>query len=262
MSSRCATSGKVKLLLPTLLILASLSGCGRAVTTPAASPAASSCGTVIVPTALPTMPPNIVVRGPERVESIVTSGENAYVGSDNGGIYAFSADSCIPLWQRHLASQGAAVYAVRGGVVYVSNTNEQTPISALSAATGKVLWHFPLPGALVFRGVLVQDGVVFTDGESFSHQHTVTALRASDGQVLWQDAPFPGLPLAQSELLGTGTGVVYIGQAPGQDPVFPTSSTLLALDAGSGRVVWTATLATSDGEAASAPVETSGVLCV
>jgi outer membrane protein assembly factor BamB len=262
MSSRCATSGKVKLLLPALLILAGLSGCVRTVTTPVASPAASSCGTVVVPTALPTMPPNIVVRGPEHVESIVTSGENAYVGSDNGSIYAFSAASCIPLWQRHLASQGAAVYAVSDGIVYASNTNEQTPVSALSAATGKVLWQFSLPGALVFRMVVLQDGVVFTDGESSDHQHTITALRASDGHVLWQDAPFPGLPLAQSELLGTGTGVVYIEQAPGGDPVYPTSSTLLALDARSGRVLWTATLATSDGEAASAPVETSGVLCV
>ena len=258
MSRRWATSGTAKLLLPALLILAGLSGCGRTVTTPAAS----SCGTLIVPTALPTMPSNIVVRGPERVESIVTSGENAYVGSDNGSIYAFSAASCTPLWQHHLASQGAAVYAVADGVVYVSNTNEQSPVYALSAETGKVLWQFSLPGALGFR-VLVQDGVVFTDGESAGHLHTLTALRASDGRVLWQDAPSP--PLQLPELLGTGAGVVYIRQAVGNFPGLPeglTSSTVLALDAGSGHVLWTATLVASDGAAASPPVETSGVLCV
>ena len=85
-------------------------------------------------------------------------------------------------------------------------------------ATGKMLWQFSLPGALGFR-VLVQDGMVFTDGESSSHQHTLTALRASDGQVLWQDAPSP--PLQLPELLGTGPGVVYIRHAVGNSPGLP-----------------------------------------
>ena len=260
MTSRCAITRRIKLLvLPALLTLACLCGCGRTVVTTAES---SSCDVVTTqPTPSPTFvtSPGVVVQGPGHFESIITSGDVAYVGSDGGRAYAFSAATSAPLWKCHLFAQQAGVFAVSGGVVYVGNALQAAPFYALSAATGKVLWQMNPPGAIGFK-VLVQDGVVFAESQSAGLHYTLMALRGSDGHVLWQDAQSPALQL--SELLGTGTGVVYIRQALGQDPDFPSSSKLLALDAGSGRVLWTATLAGSDGAAASAPVENNGVLYV
>ena len=211
------------------------------------------------PTTQPTPSAGISVQGPGHVESIVASGDVAYVGSDDGSIYAFPGAGCTPLWQHHLFFQQAGVYAAGGGMVYVSNAIQPAPVYALSAATGKVVWQFSQPGAVGFR-MMVHDGLVFASAELADHQYALTALRASNGQVLWQDAPSPALQLP--ELLGTGPGVVYIRQVTGQDPVFPAISTISALDAGSGRVLWTATLAGGDGAASSSPVESNGVLYV
>lgn len=260
MTGRCATTGKITLLLlPALLALACLCGCGRTEVTPMVS---SSCDVVTTqPTPSPSFvtSPGVGFQGPGHFESIITSGDVAFVGSDDGSVTAFSASRSTPLWQCHLFAEQAGVYAVSGGVVYVGNALQAAPLYALSAASGKVLWQIDPPGAIGFR-VLVQKGVVFAESQFAGLDYALMALRASDGHVLWQDDQSPALQ--SSELLGTGTGVVYIRQALGQDTEFPSSSKLLALDAGNGRVLWTATLAGGDGAAASSPVESNGVLYV
>jgi outer membrane protein assembly factor BamB len=232
-------------------------------------PGMASCGPVIEPTPVPTQSPNVHIFGSPHDESIVTSGENAYVGTDKGSIYAFSAASCSPLWQRQLASKMIKVYGVADGVVFANDTYEPSPLYALSATTGKVLWQFSPPGAIGLW-VLVQDGVVYAEGESAAsvsavgapatRQYTLTALQAKDGHVLWQEAPSP--LLSQSELLGTGPGVVYIRQAVDNVSGELTSSAVSALDAGTGRVLWTATLVASDGTVERPPVVTSGIVYV
>jgi outer membrane protein assembly factor BamB len=195
--------------------------------------------------------------GPGHFESIVTSGEAAYVGSDDGSVYAFSGASCTPLWQSQMHLQQAGIYTVSGGLVYVSDAIQPSPVYALSASTGKVLWQFDQPGAIAFR-VRVQDGVLFVEAQFAGDHYSLTALRARDGHVLWQDAQSPSLQM--SELLGSVAGVVYNAQMVGQDPEIPTTGKLLALNAGDGRGLWTATLVDSDGGVTISLVESNGVL--
>src|SRR5215469_9505663 len=52
-------------------------------------------------------------------ESIITGGNVAYVGSDNGRVYAFNATSGKVLWQRLLGGT-VIIYTVSSGVVYAS----------------------------------------------------------------------------------------------------------------------------------------------
>ena len=257
MIRRFAQKGKPMLLLVSLLALAGLCGCGRTVTTQVAS---SSCGAVNVrPTTQPTPSAGISVQGPGHVESIVASGDVAYVGSDDGSIYAFPGAGCTPLWQHHLFFQQAGVYAAGGGMVYVSNAIQPAPVYALSAATGKVVWQFSQPGAVGFR-MMVHDGLVFASAELADHR--VRPHRAPGQQ--WT-GPVAGCSVpgtATAGALGYTTWRRYIRQVTGQDPVFPAISTISALDAGSGRVLWTATLPGGDGAASSSPVESNGVLYV
>jgi outer membrane protein assembly factor BamB len=262
MTSRCAIPEKISpLVLPALLTLACLSSCGRTVVvTTTVSSSCDVASTQSTPSPTVETSPGVVVQGPGHRESIITSGDVAYVGSDDGNVYAFSDKRGTPLWRQcHLFAQQAGVFAMSDGVVYVGDALQAAPLYALSTATGKVLWQINPPDALGFK-VVVQDGVLYVESQATGNHYTLMALQGSDGHVLWQDAQSPALQL--SELLGTGPDVVYIRQAMGQDPDFPSSSKLLALGASSGRVLWTATLVGTDGAATSAPVESNGVLYV
>ena len=108
-------------------------------------------------------------------------------------------------------------------------------VYALSLATGKLLWEYPVNSPLTTSlgpdGVAVTGGVVYGDSPS-----TVFALQAEGGKPIWVDrhllekdqGPF-GI---QPQVAG---GRVYLASAVGTGP---HGSVLLALRASTGAVLW------------------------
>jgi outer membrane protein assembly factor BamB len=184
-------------------------------------------------------------------DSIIASGNIAYVGSDNGRVYAFGASNGGIDWQRNLGGV-VFVFAVTGGVVYVTGEGTSTTVYALDASTGAVKWRFQPSVSIV--SVMVGDGEVFASTGSGGNKMTVFALRATTGALLWQYLE----PTALPGMLGVVNGTLYLDQLAGTLP--NSTSTLLALDAGTGRMLWQEPIKESDGAISGAPVETNGLL--
>ena len=188
-------------------------------------------------------------------DSIIAWGSVAYVGSDNGRLYALEAGNGKVEWQRSL---GAAVYvfAVTSGVVYVTaDSSSSSVLSAVDAATGKVRWQYK-PGTSITK-VIVSNAMVIAGTSSSGDTMTIYGLRAATGTPLWHFAMSTSLP----GLLGALNGVVYLNQLSGLPPN-PTTSTLYALDDATGKVLWQASIPGSDGMVAGVPVASNGILYV
>jgi outer membrane protein assembly factor BamB len=123
---------------------------------------------------------------------------------------------------------------VQDGVVYLQD--QASNVYALALATGKLKWEYPAnapqtsgPGP---DGVAVADGAVYGDTPT-----SAFALNAATGKTIWVD----------SSLLNSGQGAfeiqpqvadgrVYLASAYGSGP---GGGLLMALDASTGRVLWT-----------------------
>ncbi|HEY7325554.1 MAG TPA: PQQ-binding-like beta-propeller repeat protein [Streptosporangiaceae bacterium] len=120
------------------------------------------------------------------------------------------------------------------GVVYLQDM--QANVYALDLGTGKLRWEYQVntqelggPGP---DGVAVADGRVYGDGP-----HTAFALSAATGKPLWVDRNLltsgQGAFSIQPEAVA---GRVYLASSLGNGP---GGGILLALDAATGKVIWT-----------------------
>ena len=127
----------------------------------------------------------------------------------------------------------AAAPVVANGVVYLQDLHAN--VYAISLATGKQLWEYPVnvaeksgPGP---DGVAVAGGVVYGDSST-----TVFALNAATGKVVWNDTSLlnsgQGAFEIQPQVSG---GRVYLASAYGSGP---GGGVLLALNAATGAVLW------------------------
>jgi outer membrane protein assembly factor BamB len=123
---------------------------------------------------------------------------------------------------------------VQDGVVYLQD--QAANVYALALATGKLKWEYPAnvpetsgPGP---DGVAIADGAVYGDTST-----SAFALNAATGKTIWVD----------SSLLNSGQGAfeiqpqvadgrVYLASAYGSGP---GGGVLIALDASTGRLLWT-----------------------
>jgi len=123
---------------------------------------------------------------------------------------------------------------VQDGMVYLQD--QASNVYALALATGKLKWEYPVnvpqasgPGP---DGVAVADGAVYGDTPA-----SAFALDGATGKTIWVD----------SSLLNSGQGAfeiqpqvadgrVYLASAYGSGP---GGGVLMALDASTGRMVWT-----------------------
>ena len=123
---------------------------------------------------------------------------------------------------------------VQDGMVYLQD--QASNVYALALATGKLKWEYPVnvpqasgPGP---DGVAVADGAVYGDTPA-----SAFALNAATGKTIWVD----------SSLLNSGQGAfeiqpqvadgrVYLASAYGSGP---GGGVLMALDASTGRLLWT-----------------------
>ena len=127
----------------------------------------------------------------------------------------------------------AATPIVANGVVYLQDLGDN--VYALALATGKLRWEYQVSPKIVEggpNGVALADGVVYGGTTS-----TVFALSAATGKPIWVD----------QDLLGNGQGTfgiqplvangrVYLASSIG---TVPTGGILLALNASTGKLVWT-----------------------
>jgi outer membrane protein assembly factor BamB len=134
----------------------------------------------------------------------------------------------------HGAGSFAATPVVVDGVVYAQDLDAN--VYAISLATGKLRWEYPVnvpeasgPGP---DGVAVADGVVYGDTST-----SVFALNAATGKVIWTDDGLltsgQGSFEIQPQVAG---GRVYLASAYGSGP---GGGVLLALNASSGKLLWT-----------------------
>ncbi len=128
----------------------------------------------------------------------------------------------------------AAAPIVVNGVVYIQDLD--CNVYAVSLATGKLKWEYQVnvpeksgPGP---NGVAVANGVVYGDTPS-----TVFALNAATGSVLWSDGSLLSSGQGTFEIQPqVAAGRVYLASAYGNGP---GGGVLMALNASSGKLLWT-----------------------
>jgi len=132
------------------------------------------------------------------------------------------------------AGSFAANPVVVNGVVYIQDLDAN--VYAVSLATGKLKWEYQVnipeksgPGP---DGVAVANGVVYGDTSS-----SVFALKAATGSVLWNDTSLLNSGQGSFEIQPQVTGGrVYLASAYGKGP---SGGILLALNAATGKELWT-----------------------
>jgi outer membrane protein assembly factor BamB len=170
----------------------------------------------------------------------------AYFGSALGSVFAIDAATGSQIWSAPISSNNAASSpAVADGVVYI----EGDGLFALDAKTGTQLWSSSIVHGT--SSPAVAGGVVYCSGVA------AAAFNAKTGAVLWSVSP--GGPLS---ILGdspaVANGIVYIGASvAGQHGSF--TGTLYALNAHTGKIVWSAPVTSG---ITSSPTVANGVVYV
>jgi len=170
----------------------------------------------------------------------------AYFGSAVGSVFAIDAATGAQLWSTPISSHNAASSpAVANGVVYINGDG----LFAFDAKTGAQLWSSSILHGTSSPAVV--GDVVYCSGV------VAAAFNAKTGAVLWSVSP--GDPLS---ILGdspaVAKGKVYIGASvPGQRG--SSSGVLYALNADTGKTIWSASVASG---ITSSPAVANGVVYV
>jgi outer membrane protein assembly factor BamB len=157
-----------------------------------------------------------IVAAPAVVGGIV------YFGAADKALYAVDAQRGMYLWSKFLKDNVATSPVVAGGIVYVGG--EDRTLYALDATTGQMRWTYTTGDRLV-SSPAIADGRVIAG----SDDGVVYALDAAQGRLLWRYA-MDGSVEATPAINPAGT--VFVASLGQQ---------LAALDAASGRELWTAT---------------------
>lgn len=118
---------------------------------------------------------------PTVANDIVYVGSNA-LGTDGPSIYAFRASDGSLVWKKPVSNSVDSWLQVVNGVLYTvegSQTFVETPVLALNASNGVVLWSHPLARYFEFeyRGCAISNGLIYiTTLDGLIH-----VLRTTDG---------------------------------------------------------------------------------
>ena len=156
----------------------------------------------------------------------------AYFGSAVGTVAAIDTVTGAQLWSAPIsASNAASSPAVANGVVYINGDR----LFAFDAKSGALLWSSSILGSVNTSSPAVVGGVVYAGGR------VVAAFSATTGAVLWSVSP--GGPLSiPADSPAVANGTVYIGASvPG--PHGSSTGTLYALKARTGKIIWSAPVA-------------------
>ncbi len=182
-------------------------------------------------------------------ESLIVSNGVAYVGSDNGMLYALDTTGGAVRWSYHI---GAAVwlYSVSDSVVYAAG---DTVLYALNAGSGKLLWRYR--GSKWISQAIVVAGTVYTATSAENNASIIVALRATDGGKLWTY----NVSAATPALMGVVDGVVYVA-ASSEGPDGLSIRVISALRADDGQLLWNMTPRTDAGLANGGIVAANGLV--
>jgi outer membrane protein assembly factor BamB len=183
-----------------------------------------------------------------RVKQLVTGATAAgdglvVVATKKGEAIALDAKDGHRLWASGISSQALAPAAIGAGVVVVQSVDGK--LTALSAADGKRLWRYertepPLSLHGTARPVIVADAVLtgFASGK-------VTAVHLQSGKLLWE------LPVAQPQGRNEIERLVDVDVSPVvvRNVLYAASyqGKIIALDAQSGRILWSRDVSTFSG---------------
>jgi outer membrane protein assembly factor BamB len=152
-------------------------------------------------------------------------GTTMYFGAPDGTLEAADIGTGNGLWS---FQTGGAVYsspAVDKGLVFAGS--DGGTFYAVHAGTGKKAWSYGPLGAIDSSPAVV-NGTVYVGSDDGS----VIALNETTGAVVWHRT-FAGADFATSPAVANG--IVYIGGGP------PSTGHLYALDAATGKTIWTFT---------------------
>ena len=148
------------------------------------------------------------------------------VGTETGGLRAFDAASGEPRWSVAADGQVAGAPADMDGVVVFAT--EAGSVVAVDATTGATRWT-ARAGAPVYSSLAIDDGLVVVGTNAGS----IVAFALADGAVRWStdvgDVGRVGTPAIDDGRVFGSTGL---------DSAGPPSHHVVALDAGSGRILW------------------------
>ena len=153
----------------------------------------------------------------------------AYVGSNDGHVYALDASTGDLLWRQEVGSEVYLAPVVVEEVVYAGSRNGF--VYGFEASTGDPIWEFNAEST-IYSPPMVVGGVAYV----YAANEYVYAVEALTRDLLWQyrASPYPSDSETISHLEVDG-GVVYIGSFSYSDlrPGFMT-----ALEASSGDLIW------------------------
>ena len=162
--------------------------------------------------------------GPVQSSPVVAAGI-AYVGSDDGHLYAYDAVTGAPRWNRDTSAAIVAAPAVANGVVFVGSADHT--VRAFAASDGTPKWSHPMP--TTFGGPGASPAVVGSR-VFVSSDDRIYALNVNDGSEAWSAASGLTGPLS--------------APAVANNLVYATSysdGTVVAFHADDGSPVWTTT---------------------
>lgn len=197
--------------------------------------------------------PNKVMTTPIVVDGLVIVGtgkdNTLYKTSDKlvwgvpGGdeVAALNAKTGHVVWTYHtvgedMPSPALAAIGTRKAIVFANGDNH---VRALDVRTGKLLWSTPLAGVSTMASAAAQGGVVYVLAGTSADMHIpdhVYAVRASDGHILWK-APYGNAD--GSPVVADGVVAVEDGPNLGGPPDRNAMNDVFALDAQTGRLLWT-----------------------
>lgn len=121
----------------------------------------------------------------EPIESTAAIvGDTAYVGADDGRLYALDLARGTPRWSYDAGNAVKSSAAVRGGRVYFGD--DGGVFHALDAATGRLAWRFNTAGDAGAGGEIVSSAAVEGTRVIFGSYDGFVRCLDLDGKLVWQ----------------------------------------------------------------------------
>lgn len=183
--------------------------------------------------------------------SWITAQNGVVYGVSSSQYFALNGTTGVPIWQKTLpgneqanmtplVSNGTLYFSADGDIkldntaLYLSSEHNMQPTSGLSysyffafnAASGREIWHKPLPNTAMFSQPTATNGTVYIQ----TIDGNLSALNATNGSTIWtyQTGGASGEPV----LVNNGTIYMSVNTST------PNTARLLALDATTGTLKW------------------------
>lgn len=158
-----------------------------------------------------------------------------FIGSEDHFMYALGATSGTVIWKFRTLGKimSSASLSQDEEIVYFGSVDGK--VYALGTANGSVVWTLVTQGAVVASPTVSVNGTVFIG----SQDKLVYALDGKNGSVVWKTDL--GCPIWGAVTLDNQRGLLFVGCSTDQSNATDSQHKphIFALDANSGKIVWT-----------------------